>query len=396
METDRASAAIENSSPTSAGPKRMRSGSPPPPRCSSRTSTRLIDDFYAEIERHPDARKVITGGQAQIERLKGTLVQWLRELSPGRTTPTMSPAAGGSAGGTSRSAWSRSTPTSRCRGCGPGWSARSTRAGRATPPALKETVRSLNKLLDLDLAIIEDAYQAEYAARLQRSERLATLGQVAGGVAHELRNPLNVVKTSVYYLLNARNPTPEKKAEHLRRIERHVDAGRQRHHGPVELRPDADARPAADRRRAAGARGARDQPAGRRDRGARVDCPRGCRRALGDVDQLRIVLGNLIRNARDAMPQGGRLTDPRRDVVDGHVEIVGHRHRRPASRRRTWPGSWSRCTRPRRGGWGWGWPSRGRSWRRIRVALQRGQRAGPWQHVHGPPGCAAPGEGASA
>ncbi len=24
----------------------------------------LIDDFYAEIERHPDARKVITGGPA--------------------------------------------------------------------------------------------------------------------------------------------------------------------------------------------------------------------------------------------------------------------------------------------------------------------------------------------
>jgi hypothetical protein len=38
---------------------------------------------------------------------------------------------------------------------------------------LQDTVRSLNKLLDLDLAIIEDAYQAEYAARLQRSERRA-------------------------------------------------------------------------------------------------------------------------------------------------------------------------------------------------------------------------------
>src|SRR6516225_9960860 len=43
----------------------------------------LIDDFYAEIDRHPDARKVITGGAAQVARLKGTLVAWLRDLLNG-------------------------------------------------------------------------------------------------------------------------------------------------------------------------------------------------------------------------------------------------------------------------------------------------------------------------
>ena len=43
----------------------------------------LVDDFYAEIERHPDAMKVITGGQQQITRLKGTLVRWLQELLAG-------------------------------------------------------------------------------------------------------------------------------------------------------------------------------------------------------------------------------------------------------------------------------------------------------------------------
>src|SRR5438128_1054933 len=44
----------------------------------------LIDDFYEEIERHPDARKVITGGQEQVQRLKGTLLAWLRELFAGK------------------------------------------------------------------------------------------------------------------------------------------------------------------------------------------------------------------------------------------------------------------------------------------------------------------------
>ena len=43
----------------------------------------LIDDFYAEIERHPAARKAITGGEQQIQRLKRSLIQWLRELLSG-------------------------------------------------------------------------------------------------------------------------------------------------------------------------------------------------------------------------------------------------------------------------------------------------------------------------
>jgi truncated hemoglobin YjbI len=40
----------------------------------------LIDDFYEEIERHPDAQRVITGGVAQVERLKGKLNQWVGDL----------------------------------------------------------------------------------------------------------------------------------------------------------------------------------------------------------------------------------------------------------------------------------------------------------------------------
>ena len=81
----------------------------------------LVDDFYAQIERHPEALKVITGGQAQIDRLKGTLLGGSASCSPAGTTNRTWIAAGGSAGGTSRSASIRSTPTSRCPGSGRAW-----------------------------------------------------------------------------------------------------------------------------------------------------------------------------------------------------------------------------------------------------------------------------------
>ena len=45
----------------------------------------LINDFYAEIQRHPDAARVITGGESQITRLKGSLKNWLRESLMGRS-----------------------------------------------------------------------------------------------------------------------------------------------------------------------------------------------------------------------------------------------------------------------------------------------------------------------
>jgi signal transduction histidine kinase len=279
----------------------------------------LIDDFYEEIERHPAARKVITGGPAQIERLKGTLVQWIRDLLSGRYDADYVVRRW-------RVGWRHveigleqvytNVALSRLR---IGLIRALHESWCGEPLGLKETVRSLNKLLDLDLAIIEDAYQSDYMARLQRSERLATLGQVAGGVAHELRNPLNVVRTSVYYLLNARNPTAEKQADHLRRIERNVELAdnvitalsnfakiplpelkpidvEPLVHGVLEINPPGDRIAVA------------------------VECSDDLPQALGDADQLRIALGNLVRNARDAMPHGGRLSISARGG-DGHLEL---------------------------------------------------------------------------
>jgi signal transduction histidine kinase len=280
----------------------------------------LIDDFYDEIERHPDARKVITGGAAQIQRLKGTLLNWITELLCGRYDRDYVARRW-------RVGWRHveiglnqvytnvalsRLRTGLCRALQDNW------VGDLDD--LKATLRALNTLLDLDLAIIEDAYQYEYAARLQRSERLAAIGQVAGGVAHELRNPLNVVKTSIYYLLHSRNPTPEKRAEHFARIERHVVLA----DGVITALSNFAKMPVPSM--APFAVGQCVQEALETNLVPQtiqvtLDCPPSLPPVLADADQVRIVFANLIRNAREAMPQGGRLTITGRPQGDG-VEVA--------------------------------------------------------------------------
>ena len=143
---------------------------------------------------------------------------------------------------------------------------------------------------------------------LRRNERLATLGQLAAGVAHEIRNPLAGIGTSAQVLLRRFEPRDERARfvrvilEEVGRLDRIVgsllqyarprtpqlSAGRLEPliHRALELSGEAV-----------------------RQAGIRVEVTGGARLApvFIDSDLILQVLLNVTLNAVQAMPQGGTL-----------------------------------------------------------------------------------------
>jgi len=142
---------------------------------------------------------------------------------------------------------------------------------------------------------------------LIRKEKLSVLGQLAGGVGHELRNPLGVISNAVYYLKMVLPDADERVREYLGTISSEVERSTK----IVSDLLDLPRTKTAEREQV----GISELLARVLERNTPPDGVEVITEMVSDlpslyVDPLQIgqVLDNLIANAYKAMPDGGKVT----------------------------------------------------------------------------------------
>jgi signal transduction histidine kinase len=179
----------------------------------------------------------------------------------------------------------------------------SARAGGPYAGELGELARAFDEMAE--------AIRDHQAARV-RSEKLAAIGRLAAGVAHELRNPLTVIDGRLQLLERevARDaPDPEKLGRHLtalaeasQRMRRIMD-GLSSYSKPAKAEPvPLDVRGLLAAARELVGYAARNQGVT-----VEVDAPDDLPPILGERSEMMQILVNLAMNAIEAMEGGGRL-----------------------------------------------------------------------------------------
>jgi PAS domain S-box-containing protein len=167
---------------------------------------------------------------------------------------------------------------------------------------------------NIDITALDDMQQ-----QLSRAERLATLGQVAAGIAHEIRNPLVGIGSTAALLRDEFDPSDEKRTDldiilnETRRLDRIVnqiiDYARPRELVPTQWPMDGVIEEVL-------------KLLDTRLESQRVAVACSCSPALiayADRDQIKQVLLNLCQNSVDAMPSGGDLR-----ISAGQAARAGH------------------------------------------------------------------------
>jgi signal transduction histidine kinase len=167
---------------------------------------------------------------------------------------------------------------------------------------------------------IENAHSFEALREAQeelvRKERLATLGQLAGSISHELRNPLGVIKNSVYYLRMVLPGDDSRVQKHLGILEREIGTANRIVTDLLDF-----ARVKSPNRSATDLTELTRELLDRTALPAHVALARELTEGLPaiEVDRLQVehILSNLIANAVQAMSESGTL------AVSTHGDAAG-------------------------------------------------------------------------
>ncbi|MBN2448631.1 MAG: hypothetical protein JXO22_18035, partial [Phycisphaerae bacterium] len=192
----------------------------------------LTDAFYHRITHHPGTRRLITGGESQLDRLHRSLAAWLNELFDGdydndycrrRLRIGQAHVAIGMPQYYMVAAMEVV------------WQLLEERLRGVEIEDVGDKLRSLHKLLQLDTALMLESYKESYTTqiraveraavreRLDEAEHLAHIGHLAASLAHEIKNPLAGISGAVQVIrdaLSTEHPHRPILSEILRQISR--------------------------------------------------------------------------------------------------------------------------------------------------------------------------------
>jgi two-component system, NtrC family, sensor histidine kinase HydH len=282
----------------------------------------IVDDFYAAIEAHPGAREAITGGTAQIERLKQTLIRWMDKMLLGPHDEAYYELRARIGRMHVRIALPQEymfTAMDRIR-------VRLLDVLRTKlagdPEKVERIATALNQIMDLELAIMLETYREDLETKHRNAERLATIGQFAASIGHELRNPLGVVESSLYLVrqhLGEQVTAIPQVAKHLDRIGSEVQRANRTIHDLLDL-----ARNRPPRRHPTGLHALVDSAAEAALLPAAITLEVGVPADLSaniDPDQVRQILVNLLTNAAQALRGRGHIWVESESTADGDVRL---------------------------------------------------------------------------
>ena len=179
--------------------------------------------------------------------------------------------------------------------------------------------------IDVTERLYAEAAREALAQAARRAEKLAALGTLAAGLAHELNNPLGIMSSRIeLMLLEGADDLPEEVREDLQVIHRQTQRVARITHGLLSFA-----------RRSSGERAPVDlnhivrevlllverqmQKAGVR---VLVELAPDLPVILGDADTLQQVMLNLVTNARDALGEGGDIAIVTRSPEPATVELI--------------------------------------------------------------------------